>query len=54
MADAIRKIRDRSNRERSEILRRRMKEAEKANDLELLSSLTVEWQKLRLNKEGAA
>jgi len=54
MADAIRKIRDRSNRERSEILRRRMKEAEKANDLELLSSLTLEWQKLRLNKEGAA
>jgi len=46
VADAIRKIHDRSNKERGRILTRKIREAEKAGDQELLDRLFTEKNKL--------
>jgi DNA primase len=47
MADTIRKIRERSNKEMDRILTRKIAEAEKAKDMALRDSLILEKQKLR-------
>ena len=54
MADTIRKIRERSNREKGKILTQMIREAEKANDMVLRDSLIVQKQKLRQADKGPA
>ena len=46
LADTIRKIRVRSNREKAGILKRKIKEAEKARDPELVDRLTLDMKRL--------
>jgi DNA primase len=50
MADTIRKIQQRSDKERSKRLTRQIKEAEKAGNLELVDRLTVQMEGLRKEK----
>ena len=52
MADTIRKIRERSNRERRKILTRQIKEAERVKD-EGLESLVAEKNQTSSGREGA-
>jgi hypothetical protein len=54
MADTIRKIRERSNKERDIILTRRIREAERAKDLELYNRLVGEKNRILLNEKGPA
>ncbi len=52
MADTIRKIRERSNKERGKILTRKIKEAEKAGDQELHDRLFAEKNRLLQEEKG--
>ncbi len=54
LADAIRKIRERSNRERGRILTRRIAEAEKAKNMELRDRLMLEKERIRQEEKGVA
>ena len=53
MADTIRKIRERSNKERRKILTRKIKEAEKAKDQELYDRLIAERNQAPPEGKGA-
>jgi len=50
MADTIRKIRERSNKERSRTLTRKIREAERAGNGELVDRLTLDVERLRKEK----
>ncbi|MBN2437619.1 MAG: DNA primase [Deltaproteobacteria bacterium] len=52
MADTIRKIRERSNREKGRILTRRIKEAERVKDQELYDRLVAEKNRLLREEKG--
>jgi DNA primase len=54
MADTIRKIRERSNKERDIILTRRIREAERAKDQELYNRLVEEKNRILLKEKGSA
>ena len=54
LADAIRKIRERSNREKGKILTRRIAEAEKAKNMELRDRLMLEKERIRQEEKGVA
>ena len=54
LADTIRKIRERSNRERGRILTRRIAEAEKAKNQELYDRLMLEKERIRQEEKGVA
>ncbi len=50
MADTIRKIRERSNKERGKTLTRKIKEAERTGNGELVDRLTLDVERLRKEK----
>ncbi len=52
MADTIRKIRERSNKERRKILTRQIKEAERVKDQGLYDSLVAEKNRLLREEKG--